>query len=270
MASNLQLSGVDMDGFFAARVNTAGANVGYQVAGSDIATRYEPISSANYTLSASTPTVFIGQRMSPNTNFQSVGSDLINKFCGNNALYSTSTPTMSPPIVARTSSWTGTVNFSFTATWGSTANFVSFWNAGGRIQVSISRTGGSAITGNTAITNMLNSMGTAVIADTATYITGAGTNSITPSLRYGGTNAPSTITTVTQIAGQSSPYAGDLLRVAIRTITAQTQLQITVNVVSSDSGVIFDPIDGTLTPTVQSRVYGGASTSPTFAVTTNF
>lgn len=270
MASNFRSLGVDLDSIFAARVNAAGANVGYRVAGNDLATLYEPISSANYTLSATPPnTTFIGQRILSNTLYQAASVDLLNKFCGSPSLYSTSVPTMSPGIVARTAAWTGTVTFRFTVTWASASAFVQFWNTGGRILISASRTGGTANAGNVAITNLLNSIGQVVTADTATFITGAGVNVVGINARYGGTNCPGSVSNLASVNGQSSPYAGDLCTITGSTLTSQRVLAFVINLTQSDSGIILDPISGTLTPTVQVRGYAGQAL-PTFSVTQNF
>jgi len=272
MASNISSSGVDLDSLFAARVSAARPIVNYQVLGTDISQRYESISSANYTLSATPPTIFIGQRIPIVTNIKANSTDLSSLFCGNASLYSITAPAFSPTnIVARTLPWSTTVVFTFTATWSTTVNFTSFWANGGRIQLSASRVGGSATLGNAAITNLLSlNLGTVVVADTATYITGSGVNSVTTSTRYGGTNFPVALTNIASVTGQASPYAADVVVVQGQTNVSQNRITISMRITPADSGVVFNPIDGTLTPSVQYRVYTGNNTYPSFNVTQNF
>ena len=270
MPSNIQSFGVDLDSIFSSRISTKGPNVNYSSSGIDISNLYEPISSANYTLSATPPnTSFIGQRILNNTSLLASGSDLLTKFCGTSSLYSTSSPSLSPSIVARTTPWTGTVTFKFTATWPNSSAFVQFWNVGGRILVNATRVGGTANSGNAAITNMLSDFGQAVTADTATFLTGGGVNNTAVGLRYGGINVPASSSNVAQVTGQSNPYASDACSLLMRTITSQIQLEFSLVVSQGDSGSINTPINGTLTPIVQARVYAGQPL-PTFSVTQNF
>lgn len=66
MPSNIKVSGTDLDSIFAPRTSSAGANVGVQVSGTDIANRYE--------LSTG------GDTIGFNTNIKSGGNDLRNIF----------------------------------------------------------------------------------------------------------------------------------------------------------------------------------------------
>lgn len=273
MTVNYQSSGTDLSSLFAPRVNAAGSNVNYRATTTDLSQTFEPISSANYNIASGLfPSTYIGQRIPGPTNIKSSGTDLASLFCGNIALYSISTPTFTPnPIVARTTSWTNTVTFTFTLTWSSTSNFTSFWNCGGRIQLVASRTGGSSTSANTSISNLLSTnLGTVVISDTATYITGNGANSVFTTARFGGTNFSSSLSSIASVTGQSSPYSGDTVVVKGQTNISQTELTISMAITSADSGIIGSTIDGTLTPAVQYRIYTGNTTYPVFNVTTNF
>lgn len=74
----------------------------------------------------------------------------------------------------RTTSWTNSVTHEFTATFQDENNARYFFNAGGEIRLAASRSGGSTTGPNTAITDMLNAVGTVRFGAVSTSYTGSG------------------------------------------------------------------------------------------------
>lgn len=75
---------------------------------------------------------------------------------------------------SRTTSWTDSVTHEFTATFQSEDYARYFFNSGGEIRLSASRSGGALSGPNTAITDLLNSVGTVKLGAISTSYTGSG------------------------------------------------------------------------------------------------
>lgn len=168
--------------------------------------------------------------------------------------------------VSRTTSWTTSVTFSQTVTFASGDAARYFFNSGGRITQSWSRTGGSVNSQNTAITDLCTACGT------LTYTAGTGTQTIasgsfTGTTKTGGSGSPTVATTTgyydytsanVQVFTQSSSsyygYEGNSITVNIKTNGTQgsngdTGSVITITSVVAKGGGLTT-VDGTLTSTL--------------------
>ena len=85
----------------------------------------------------------------------------------------------------RTTAWNTMVYHEWTVTFSSEDEARYFFNSGGQIQVEADRSGGTSSTLNTAITDMLNDVGTIKVAASTTTSTPAGTGTAYPIGYYG-------------------------------------------------------------------------------------
>jgi hypothetical protein len=81
------------------------------------------------------------------------------KDCWDNRFSATSKTLSTIASVTRTTAWAGSLSQETTWTWASEGACRAFFNAGGRVGVSSTRTGGSASTQNTDWANLLSSVG---------------------------------------------------------------------------------------------------------------
>jgi hypothetical protein len=105
-------------------------------------------------------------------------------------------------------SWASSTVFEGRISFGTNATFRGFWNAGGRIVFSASRSGGSATNHNTAWTDLLASMGSVVLRRTSMAQTGqtaTGTYSNSGQLGVYGAGIGTGYTTVFTLADSSNP-----------------------------------------------------------------
>ena len=79
--------------------------------------------------------------------------------------------------LTRTTAWNGSISHSVTVTFATTEAARFYFNAGGQIQFTASRTGGTVGTKNTSWTTMLTNMGTITFGRSTTSATGTGTGS---------------------------------------------------------------------------------------------
>ena len=77
----------------------------------------------------------------------------------------------------RTTAWNGSISHSVTVSFATTEEARFYFNAGGQIQFTASRTGGTVGTKNTSWTTMLTNMGTIKFGRSTTSATGTGTGS---------------------------------------------------------------------------------------------
>jgi len=173
----------------------------------------------------------------------------------NNRLNAAASGSTSTTNTDRTTSWTSSVTFTQTVTFASADAARYFFNAGGRITVSYSRSGGSATDANTAISNLCTACGT------LTFTAGTGTQTIaggsfTGTTKTGGSGSPTIATTTgwydlttsnvqvfTQSASSYYGYEGNSITVNLRTAGSGTQL-VVASVVAKTGGLTT--IDGTL------------------------
>jgi hypothetical protein len=158
-----------------------------------------------------------------------------------------------------TSGWNTSSTLSKTFTFSSANAYRYFFNAGGMIRLSWSRTGGTSSTQNTTWSNLLTAAGTLVLTGAAASKTIAGT-SYTGLTKIGGSGTPTTLVTTEGAYAlnstpslnfkqvPSAPYGANEIEVSYST----TSTVITIYTDLSDDYAPPDPsspdnVDGTLT-----------------------
>lgn len=168
--------------------------------------------------------------------------------------------------VDRTTSWTSSVTFTQTITFASGDAARYYFNAGGRITLSYSRTGGSSTSQNTAITDLCTAVGTITITGGSGTATIAG-GSFTGTNKTGGSGSPTIASTTgyydlttanVQVFTQSSSsyygYEGNSVTINVKSngtqgSNADTGSVITVYTTIVKSGGLTT-VDGTLNSTM--------------------
>jgi len=139
----------------------------------------------------------------------------------------------------RTSAWSTTVTHDCTVTFSSAAHRQAFFNAGGKLNFTASRSGGSSTNQNTDWTNMLSAMGTIQMAYTATTASSGTTSSI------GNNDLTSSYQTIYTKAG-SGAYSTNYYQIQARADNSTT-LRFLITFGDSHTGRgYFDSVDGTL------------------------
>lgn len=140
----------------------------------------------------------------------------------------------------RTAAWSTTVTHDLTVTFGSAAIRNAFFNAGGSIYFTASRSGGSTTDQNTDWTNMLSAMGTIKMNYTQTTASSGTTTSI------GNNDLTSSYQTIFTKAGSGS-YSTNYYSIQGRA-DSSTVLRFLITFGDSHTGRgYFDSVDGTLT-----------------------
>lgn len=168
--------------------------------------------------------------------------------------------------VDRTTSWTSSVLFTQTITFASGDAARYYFNAGGRITLSYSRTGGSSTSQNTAIADLCTAVGTITITGGSGTATIAG-GSFTGTNKTGGSGSPTIASTTgyydlttanVQVFTQSSSsyygYEGNSVTINVKSngtqgSNADTGSVITVYTTIVKSGGLTT-VDGTLNSTM--------------------
>ena len=139
----------------------------------------------------------------------------------------------------RTAAWTTTVTHDCTVTFGSAAIRQAFFNAGGKLNFSASRSGGSSNDQNTDWTNMLAAIGTVQMAYTATTASSGTTTSI------GNSDLTTSYQTIYTKAGSGS-YSTNSYQIQAKAPSTST-LRFLITFGDSHTGRgYFDSVDGTL------------------------
>ena len=139
----------------------------------------------------------------------------------------------------RTAAWTTTVTNDCTVTFGSAAIRQAFFNAGGKLNFSASRSGGSSNDQNTDWTNMLAAIGTVQMAYTATTASSGTTTSI------GNSDLTTSYQTIYTKAGSGS-YSTNSYQIQAKAPSTST-LRFLITFGDSHTGRgYFDSVDGTL------------------------
>tara|TARA_B100002019_G_scaffold85266_1_gene73775 strand:- start:4021 stop:4968 length:948 start_codon:yes stop_codon:yes gene_type:complete len=159
---------------------------------------------------------------------------------------------------SRTTAWNGTITHDFDVTFADENQRRFFFNAGGEIRFSASRTGGSTYSKNTDWTNMLSNMGTIKFGRTDTTCTGTGTTTT-----IGNSDLTATYQTIFTKVG-SGNYAENEYEIQARFSTVDSQdkvLQFTVRFEDNDAGdqqagskpgpAEDEDVTGTITSTIQ-------------------
>lgn len=140
----------------------------------------------------------------------------------------------------RTAAWSTTVTHDVTVTFGSSAIRNAFFNAGGSLYFTASRSGGSTNDQNTDWTNMLSAMGTIKMNYTQTTASSGTTTSI------GNNDLTTTYQTIYTKAGSGS-YSTNYYSIQARA-DSSTVLRFLITFGDSHTGRgYFDSVDGTLT-----------------------
>jgi hypothetical protein len=262
MTANIQSAGTDLDTLFAAHVtNNAASATGYQVAGTDIQTRYDPL--------ANPAQANLGSRI-PATNIKtsatgwSANTDLATIFAGNAGQYSLTTP------AGGTGSHAGftspiTLTHTITITFASAAALTNYFNFGGRIQISASQSAGTSA--DTALGTMFTNMGTIVIYDAGHFQTDGSGGTVTNTGTGGSNIGTSSVALYNTTDG--SPYTSttySMSMVANAAAGSATVLTITTTLTVTTAGTIADTYTGTYTSNVQQRNHS-TQTVPTFSHT---
>ena len=178
----------------------------------------------------------------------------------------------------RTAAWGGggggTVDHVFTVTFASADARRHFFNSGGEIRFSATRTGGSG-SKDTDWTNLLTNMGTIKMNYTTTTATGTGT-----AQSIGNGDLTGTYQTIFEKSG-SGLYAENLYRISARqdsTSVLRFEIQFQDNDLGDDqggagsTGPVDENVTGTLTSTIQQLRATGSNvsvTTPTYTNTSN-
>jgi hypothetical protein len=172
----------------------------------------------------------------------------------------------------RTTSWNTEVYHEFTVDFSNENPARYFFNTGGTVYASASRTGGSATAINTAMTNLLNQMGTIKFGSQATTYTGSG-GTVYPIGYYNLTGSYQTLFYHNGPGGYYSPL----------TYTLQARVENYVGINGANGSLIrfkaifdtglsaLETLDGTLTSSIsQIKENGGLSVlSPVYTTTSS-
>ena len=163
-----------------------------------------------------------------------------------------------------TSAWSTTATTSKTITFASANQLRYFFNAGGMIRMSFSRSGGSSTTQNTSWTNLLSATGTIVATGSAASKTIAGTV-YTGTSKIGGSGTEDTLNTaygaVTNYTGTpttilkkfTTTYLYTSNFIEIKASVSGSVITFAVTLDDNDSTIGTDQVDGTLTMTTVIR-----------------
>jgi hypothetical protein len=188
----------------------------------------------------------------------------ITSITGTNRLNAVASGTDSSVNTTTTSAWSASATTSKTITFASANQLRYFFNAGGMIRMSWSRSGGSATTQNTSWTNLLSATGTIVATGSAasksinsvfytgiTKIGGSGSEN-TLNTAYGAvTNYTGTPTTVLKKFTTTYLYTSNFIEVKASVSGAVITYAVTLD--DNDSTPGTDQVDGTLTMTTTIR-----------------
>jgi hypothetical protein len=158
-----------------------------------------------------------------------------------------------------TTAWANTATATQTFTFPSADQARYFWNAGGMIRLSWSRTGGTVSTRNTSLSDLLTASGTIVITQGNSVTQSIAGTSYTGTTKVGGSGSPNILTTTTgwysltpgaaatNVYKQfeaTAPYTASYINVSLALNAASTVLTVVTSIV--DSGGWTDSNDGTL------------------------
>jgi hypothetical protein len=144
---------------------------------------------------------------------------------------------------SRTSAWNGTISHAFNASWNNADAIRNFFNTGGQIRFTASRSGGSSTAKNSDWSSLLSSMGTVQFGMDDTVSTGTGNQT---SIGY------TDLTSSDQVVfrQQGSSYAENRYIVRARLLSS-TSIRFTVSFDDLDTGngvgvEIDENVDGTI------------------------
>lgn len=186
----------------------------------------------------------------------------------NSRLNAVANGTDASTVNSTTSSWSSSATLTKTFTWAGANQLRYFFNAGGQIRFSLSRTGGTASPHNTGWSNLLTATGTLVYTGSGSVKTIAGT-SYTGFSKVGGSGTPTIFVTGTGVQDLTPGGAATtvfrqfdttyLYQANYVTVTAAlnaTSTVLTLVITLTDAytgGVNPDTVDGTLSATFIAR-----------------
>lgn len=163
--------------------------------------------------------------------------------------------------VAGSGSWTTTSTSTMTITFASANAARYFFNAGGQILLSCSRSGGTSHTKNTEWTDHCTDFGTLILSGSTSHtvnsvaltgVTGSGNTAGGTGTTYGTVDYHDLSTSDTQLVKffqDTSPYTANYIQVHAKKNNSDTELVITTTFKDDAGDVVDDTIDGTLTAT---------------------
>ncbi len=156
--------------------------------------------------------------------------------------------------------WSSSVGGTGSISWANNATYRGFWNAGGRIILSFSRTGGSANSQKQAWTNLCSNSGSLVLTRTGMFQSGQTWNGVFEnSWNTGGAYGQRTVTPYSRsfyILAQDTNYTANYIEVFFgwdfEDVKSATKFNWTVNFIDGHlpSGAGPDTVDGTIEMTV--------------------
>jgi hypothetical protein len=160
-------------------------------------------------------------------------------------------------VGTRTTPWNAVVTHTVTTEFDTEDSLRCFFNAGGAIEISASRTGGIASIKNNTWSTLLTNMGTIKFTRSQTTSTGSGTGS---QIGYDGLTQVNQLV-FQKLAGNGSYYSLNEYNIYARLGVIESEIVFTIefNDVFDDS--VGDNIDGTLTSTVQIYRSSGSNVS---------
>ena len=165
-----------------------------------------------------------------------------------------------------TTAWANSATVTQTYTFADANSARYFFNAGGMLRLSWSRTGGTVSTRNTSLSDLLTASGTICITQGNSVTQTIAGTSYTGTTKVGGSGTPNILLTTTGwyslVAGAAAtnvykqfeataPYTASYINVSLALNAASTVLTIVTSIV--DSGGYTDSNDGTLTQTAVIR-----------------
>ena len=165
------------------------------------------------------------------------------KDCWDNRFSPAARTAATDAAVTRTAAWTNTLTQVTTWTFASETDCRAFFNGGGGLGVSASRSGGSATTQNTQWTNKLSGIGDVWLYHDTT-LAGAGT-----SAGLGFYELTASDQQIVIYYGGAAPYTSDYIQVKARVNSTTNPTQVIITTVLTDAGddVLDQNVDGTLT-----------------------
>jgi len=187
------------------------------------------------------------------------------KDCWDNRFVPASVSTTTDATVQRLTAWTNTLTQITTWTFANEADCRAFFNGGGQLGVSASRTGGTASTQNTSWTTKLSTIGDIFLTHNTTT---AGAGTIAGIGFYELTTSDQQLV---QYFGGTTPYTADYIRVLakVNSITDPTVVTITTELVDATDNSIDDPPDGTLSINARRKQPDASGSGFTFATPTD-
>lgn len=213
------------------------------------------------------------------TDCTNIGTNRLTAAGANVTTGSLSSPTSS-------ASWTTQSQLIYTLTWSDQDAARAFFNSGGQVQMSFTRTGGSAHSKNTGWTSLCTAGGTIVFAAHSTTKTGGSGTPTTLLTTTGYYESTTTNQTIYKQFDTTSPYTSNYLQIDFRTNTITDPnsrggkgnvltFTVTFRDDAADTSIpsSLDTVDGTFTTAISSRrantnfLSSPQPSNPTYALT---